>query len=519
MFSIPFLLLVLIPTEDKPAPPKLPIGKETTYVDGPVDKNGFIDYEAALNDRLGKGVTPEKNANVLLWRAFGPRPEGSRMPAEFYKRLGTDEPPAAGDYLIGITTYVKDHLKLERGEWDAIFNQQGWATQRPWVATDYPHIAAWLKANEKPLAVVVEASKRPDYYNPLVSHRNDKDPGSLISVLLSGVQKTRELASALTARAMLRLGEGKVDEAWQDLLACHRLARLMIRGATLIEALVAIAIENIVSNADLAFLEHGKLTSKQIQDRLKDLQGLPPIPAMAGKIDLAERFMFLDCAQLIRRGGVGMLEGFVGGGPAPKELTAEQKKALAAIDWEPALRNGNKWYDRLASAMLLKDRAAREAEFDKIDVELKALKADALKEQPDLIKGLLEGKDPGKRAGKALGDVLISLLVPAVRKVQSAHDRTEQIQRNLHLAFHLAAYRRDHGRYPEKLEHLVPKYVPAIPGDLFSGKPIIYRPSEKGYLLYSVGANGKDENGHWHDDDPPGDDPRVRMPLPELKKK
>ena len=57
----------------------------------------------------------------------------------------------------------------------------------------------------------------------------------------------------------------------------------------------------------------------------------------------------------------------------------------------------------------------------------------------------------------------------------------------------------------------------AIP--LTSHEPITgYRPSKAGYLLYSVGLNGKDDGGRWYDDDPPGDDPNVKMPLPPLKK-
>ena len=44
------------------AEPKFPLGKDTTYVTGPLDKDGYIDYEAALNDLLGKDITPEKNA-------------------------------------------------------------------------------------------------------------------------------------------------------------------------------------------------------------------------------------------------------------------------------------------------------------------------------------------------------------------------------------------------------------------------------------------------------------------------
>ena len=66
--------------------------------------------------------------------------------------------------------------------------------------------------------------------------------------------------------------------------------------------------------------------------------------------------------------------------------------------------------------------------------------------------------------------------------------------------------------------HAGRKSLTAVPNDLFSGKALVYRPMEKGYLFYSVGVNGKDEQGRSFDDDPPGDDLVVRMPLPELKR-
>ncbi len=34
-----------------------------------------------------------------------------------------------------------------------------------------------------------------------------------------------------------------------------------------------------------------------------------------------------------------------------------------------------------------------------------------------------------------------------------------------------------------------------VPKDLFSGTALIYRPSEKGCLLYNVGVNGWEEGG------------------------
>jgi hypothetical protein len=515
LIGAPLLLLVLLPADDKPTP-KLPVGKETTYVTGPLDAEGYIDFEASLNDRLGKDVAPEKNANVLIVKALGPKPEGAPMPAEYYKRLGIDEPPADGDYFVGSYKFLKDDRKLDKGELDAALAQLSRATQRPWTEKDFPGFAAWLKTNEKPLAVAVEATKRPDYYNPLVS-RPEKKGSGLINVLLPTVQKCRDIAGALAARAMLRVADGQFDDAWQDLLACHRLGRLAGRGGTLIEGLVGLAVEQIACNGELAYLEKANLTAAQIQDRLKDLQGLPPMPAMADKIDLGERFMYLDSVQLIRRGGAAALEGLSDGGKPPAKPDAAAEKALAQIDWEPALRNGNRWYDRLAAAARGKDRAARVKALDQIDEDIKTLK----KESGDAAKvaQLLMGKEaPDKAAGKAIGDVLVVLLLPATQKVLTAADRTEQVGRNVQVAYALAAYRRDKGSYPAKLDDLAPKYLPAAPDDLFAGKALVYRPEGDGYLLYSVGPNGKDDGGRTADDDPPGDDLRVRMPLPELKK-
>jgi len=128
-------------------------------------------------------------------------------------------------------------------------------------------------------------------------------------------------------------------------------------------------------------------------------------------------------------------------------------------------------------------------------------------------------KTIAKMTGKAIADLLVSRMMPAAAKIQNADDRWSQVQRNLYVAFALALYQRDHGRYPAKLDELAPKYLTKVPDDVFAAKPLIYRPAEKGYLLYSVGDNGKDEGGRWRDDDPPGDDLRVRMPLPELKVK
>lgn len=504
-FAVPLLLFAV---GDEPVKPKFPVGKDTTVVSGPIDKNGFIDYEAALNERLSKGIKPETNANVLLWKALGPKPEGGNpMPEPFFKLLGIDEPPEGGEYFVSFTTFAKEVLQVEPEDLQHVWSNPSYAGKRVWVEKDYPDVAAWLKANEKPLAVVHEAVKRPHYFNPLCSRRDNGQQSCLLACLLPNVQKCREIGSALCCRAMLKLGSGKADEAWADIVACHRLARHLGTGACLIETLVGYAMHAIACNATVAYIERADHTSKQWLAKLKEFQELPPLPALADKIDLGERFMGLDSVQLVRSG-----HDPVGGNKAP---TPEELKGLEKIDWNIPLRTLNSTYNRMAAAMRLKDREARNKAFDQLEADLALLTKK--RSERDLMK-LAQQAYAGKAVGTEIGAVLVALLAPAVRKVQDAADRTEQIDRNVRVALALAAHRADHRAYPEKLESLSPKYLNAIPGDVFSGKPLIYARTEAGYKFYSVGANGKDEEGRWFDDDPKGDDPGVRLPLPPLKK-
>src|SRR6266404_9447201 len=75
---------------------------QTTIVTDRLDSHGFVDYPTGLHDRLSKGITPENNANVLIWKALGPHPEGTTMPPEFFQWMGMQAPAEAGDYFIDL---------------------------------------------------------------------------------------------------------------------------------------------------------------------------------------------------------------------------------------------------------------------------------------------------------------------------------------------------------------------------------------------------------------------------------
>lgn len=63
------------------------------------------------------------------------------------------------------------------------------------------------------------------------------------------------------------------------------------------------------------------------------------------------------------------------------------------------------------------------------------------------------------------------------------------------LAIHL--FQADHRRFPSDLAELTPEYLPDIPLDPHSGLPLVYRPRETTFDLYSVGRDGYDDGGNF----------------------
>lgn len=59
----------------------------------------------------------------------------------------------------------------------------------------------------------------------------------------------------------------------------------------------------------------------------------------------------------------------------------------------------------------------------------------------------------------------------------------------------LREYQRVHGSYPEALDALVPDFLPRVPIDYADRQPMRYARTDDGYLLYSIGDNGRDDGG------------------------
>jgi hypothetical protein len=120
----------------------------------------------------------------------------------------------------------------------------------------------------------------------------------------------------------------------------------------------------------------------------------------------------------------------------------------------------------------------------------------------------------GKYAGipTAIGRMMGDLVVPTLDAARASFTTRRATAAMTRLVFALEAYHRDNGNYPEALDDLLEHYIDELPLDPFSGEAFRYIVESEGYLLYSVGPNGIDEDGRGRGDDPRGDDIRRRVP-------
>jgi hypothetical protein len=65
-----------------------------------------------------------------------------------------------------------------------------------------------------------------------------------------------------------------------------------------------------------------------------------------------------------------------------------------------------------------------------------------------------------------------------------------------HVALAVERYRLGHdGRLPDRLSDLVPDYLPSVPLDPFCAEALRYKPLKNGFVVYSIGPDGRDNGG------------------------
>lgn len=481
-----------------PGPP-IVVSEETTYITSPLGEDGLPDYEEWVRQNWRGAATPDNNGGIPFWRAMWggeltdpadqqlildelgmERPAAEDILQRVYKQpwegrleewvleahplvLGEDFDPNSFDTGERLSEVVDDLIDLSR--------------ERPWTRDELPVMADWADANAQPFELLHKAGASA-YYYPGSPSLLDGRHGQMVEILLPAAQGSREGARSLVARAMLSIGEGRLDDAWRDVHAVQQLGRHVADSFTMVHQLVGYAFENLARQGIVRVLASDRLDSELARRMLRDYQALKPYQDCLLLIAGSERLMSVDAVIAISSEGRSALEWY--------DLPAIP---LVGFNWNLVLVRINEFFDMIEAAANEPEGPKRNDAVEQVMDTIDEMNAFAVSPfSTDLL------FSRGARSER-IADVLMSLLVPALEAALTAERRTStQVDLAL-LAIALEVHRLEEGAYPARLEELVPGVLEELPVDPFGPTPYAYRITEDGYLIYSIGPNGKDDDG------------------------
>jgi hypothetical protein len=331
-------------------------------------------------------------------------------------------------------------------------------------------VAEGLRAELDELApALAEARRLVDYPSGQTEFTPAKNP---MATLLPYAQDARQLVRLLQFDVNRRTQDSRPDEALGSVHAMLNVSRSIGDEPTLISQFVRMAIDGVAGASLQRVLAQGEPSEAVLARLQAELAREATVPRYLYGLR-GERALNFDL--------IGKL--------ATGELTA---KDLSGDDTlEPAVRlqppgdRSRAFYRRnQAVALRFMNRAVEIAKkpFDEQapfwvqwNADLTALKADRL---------------------KALSHSLVLLLLPAVEAAWKADQRVTSVLQSCTAAVACERYRRNEGRWPGELADLVPMYLPAVPTDPYTGKPLYSKRTEDGLLVYGLGEDKADDGGN-----------------------
>ena len=481
----------------------LRLGDDTTVIQSPLNDLGTPDYIAALNERLARDVAPADN----FWTAFCETLPRTHLGDQFFEKLVTC-PGFERACSIPWTPYCPDGTDRTKAnaELDA-------ATTRTWKSDELPLMAAWVNSNQAAMTRIAEAARRPKEYAPLIA---GSDGETMAHVLLPHVQQTRDAARLFTARAFLALGEGRDEDAWQDVLTVYHISKHLRHSPFVIGTLVGLATSSVARIPTEAVIADRNSTPEELARRWRELAPLLDCDAQERKWLIGERYSTLDLTLAIRSGRIrpkeliGDIKMLSTSGGAAEEATLQidfskaresfQSMMLRLGDVNESLAYTNRYHDSIAAAFGESEYLARKAALQAAQDQF----VDG--RNPDDIGQVTAAFFLG--GADAVGSIAKASITHhfAAAYLQCNNAEARQIARSrlLHAAFAAELFSRSAGNDlagSDALDEAIQVYaassgvtLPPV-DDPHSGSPFrLVREADR-LVIYGVGENGKSDGG------------------------
>jgi hypothetical protein len=288
-----------------------------------------------------------------------------------------------------------------------------------------------------------------------------------LDVLLPSLNPVRQLAKLIAADARVAAVQGDDERALRQVTRLIGLSDAVAAdGNTLVEYLVSIGIRALAAGV-----------VREMSSELDD--GPPELKAQVIALLLEERGP--------EAGYVQAIEG---------EITFQMEMMQALDDERVTLASINEDQQDHSLVARLMTRAVRPiGRGDTAEVARYLLVWHSTADAPTFPAATARIPSSDTVATLSFFDLFASLLLPSLERAIEAHYRTHTDRRLAAAALAIAWHRADHGgEFPESLEALVPRYLPAIPRDAMAADaPLRYDPARR--ILWSAGTDGVDDNG------------------------
>jgi hypothetical protein len=298
----------------------------------------------------------------------------------------------------------------------------------------------------------------------------DFAPG--IATLLPETQRVREGSRALALEFHVHRHKGEIPQAVDSILAELALANALEQEPTLVSQLVRIAVTNMGIGQTQQLMKETEVPEadlRRLQTQLRKIDS----QACLKKALVGERAVsYTTCLNPEHMGEA------VGASGITKELV--QRQPTRVLD--------------TAKMLELNLQISEGADEGLYQARQSALKAE---NEIRTLAGSLTGK---------LYYMYTLLLTPAYTSGINAFARNAAERDSADAAIAAELYRRKNGKWPAKLDDLVPEFLPAVPTDPFTNLPLVLKTNAQACKIYSVGADGVDNSGNLKSDLQPGTD-------------
>ena len=361
-----------------------------------------------------------------------------------------------------------NRLQPFQGRWQGV-------VRNPWV--EDPQVSAWLRANREGLDLFRQATrKRECFYHhtppePIGDPRIDE---CLLGVSAPWASKYRDATIGLMAEGYQLAKAGKYSALTDNALTVLRAAHHYYGGPMLRIRMAATRSASRAYKGIRHALDRSNDPGALAATMAKRLGAIDPsLPPLRFNARMERVASWDFCQRLFVPGEPNLYE------PLCQAISKKRGRDLNAVE------------------RMIINRAGFDGTLREIDVYF------------DLLEHWLDRPyhltPPGKREQERrkkfeyipaeTKNPVLKFILPSFSVACDLNVRLTATRRATHLIIHLHDHGRRHGGFPERLDQLEAANLAELRVDPFSGRDFVYRKERRGFKLYTVSSNMKDDGG------------------------